>query len=150
MAVHARPAAFDGVDGFSYSVDILTDLTGDAAAPVGAYLFFVKWGQGKPEVAGHLETGFLMTSTSEAVVRHQVGAMPLATVKATLDGLIRTSNDASSVGSAGLSRPWWEVAATEGDDGEHPSGHAQNDGAQNDRAERDDTSHDETLPGRNQ
>lgn len=89
MAVHKRPAAFEGVDGFSYSADILTDTTGDRSAPWGAYLFFVRWGHGEPEVQGHLETGFLVTGVSEAVVRHQLGSMQLATVKATLDGLIR-------------------------------------------------------------
>ncbi len=94
MAVHKRPAAFEGVDGRSYSADILTDTTGDRAAPWGAYLFFVKWGMGEPEVQGHLETGFLVTGVSEAVVRHQLGAMQLATVKATLDGLIRGGRDA--------------------------------------------------------
>ena len=89
MAVHKRPAAFEGIDGHSYSADILTDTTGDRHAPWGAYLFFVRWGLGEPEVQGHLETGFLITGVSEAVVRHQLGAMQLGTVKATLDGLIR-------------------------------------------------------------
>jgi hypothetical protein len=50
---------------------------------------FVQWGHGEPEVQGHLETGFLVTGQSEPVVRHQLGAMALGTVKATLDGLIR-------------------------------------------------------------
>lgn len=89
MAVHKRPAAFEGVDGFSYSADILTDATGDAAAPWGAYLLFVRWGYGEPEVQGHLESDFLLRGTSELVVRQQLGVMQLATVKATLDGLIR-------------------------------------------------------------
>ena len=89
MAVHSRPVAFEGVDGFSYSVDILTDTTGDVAAPWGADLFFVKWGHGEPEVQGHMETEFLVRGNNESVVRHQLGAMPLATVKATLDGLLR-------------------------------------------------------------
>lgn len=115
MAVHARPAAFDGVDGFSYSADILTDETGDAEAPWGAYLFFVKWGRGEPQVTGHLETGFLASGASEALVRHQVGAMPLASVKATLDGLIRTHGTANT-----SSRPWWEVAASEQDEDSMP------------------------------
>ncbi|MEO7522244.1 MAG: hypothetical protein ABIW79_10545 [Gemmatimonas sp.] len=92
MAVHARPAAFEGIDGFSYSVDILTDTTGDTAAPWGAFLLFVRWGQGEPEVKGHLETGFIVTGASEPVVRRAVGAMQLATVKATLDGLLRESS----------------------------------------------------------
>lgn len=89
MAVHARPAAFEGIDGASYSVDILTDTTGDPEAPYGAYLFFVRWGAGEPEVQGHLETPFLVTGRSEASLRHQLGGMSLPVVKATLDGLIR-------------------------------------------------------------
>lgn len=89
MAVHARPAAFEGVDGRSYSADILTDTTGDAAAPWGAYLLFVAWGYGEPEVQGHLESEFVARGTSEALVRHELGTMMLGTVKATLDGLIR-------------------------------------------------------------
>lgn len=92
MAVHARPAAFEGVDGFSYSADILTDHTGDPSAPWGAYLLFVRWGYGEPEVQGHLESDFLLRGSSEAVVRQQLGNMLLQTVKATLDGLIRARN----------------------------------------------------------
>ena len=92
MAVHARPAAFEGVDGFSYSADILTDDTGDSTAPWGAYLLFVRWGYGEPEVQGHLESDFMLRGTSEAVVRQQLGNMLLQTVKATLDGLIRARN----------------------------------------------------------
>jgi hypothetical protein len=42
-------------------------------------------------VTGHLETDFLVRAASEALARHHLGAMPLATVKATLDGLIRTT-----------------------------------------------------------
>lgn len=89
MAVHARPAAFEGVDGMSYSADILTDTTGDPALPWGAYLFFLRWGRGEPEAVGHLETEFLVRGHSETAVRDAVGRMSLLVVKATLDGLIR-------------------------------------------------------------
>jgi len=88
--VHKRPAAFEGADGCAYSVDILTDTTGQPEAPWGAYLFFVRWSHGEPEVQGHLETGFMVTGFSEAAVRHQLGGMALSLVKATLDGLVRT------------------------------------------------------------
>lgn len=132
MAVHARPAAFDGVDGYSYSVDILVDQTGDASAPYGGYLLFVKWGHGEPQVAGHLETDFLVRGASESTVRHQIGVMPLAIVKATLDGLIRTANRTEirteiRTADSSNARPWWEVAATESDDDDHtpaPKPHA--------------------------
>ena len=113
MAVHARPAAFDGVDGFSYSVDILAEQTGVAEAPWGAYLFFVKWSAGEPQVSGHLETDFLVTGSNEGIVRRQVGAMPLASVKATLDGLIRRR---PATASREGDRRWWEAAARESDE----------------------------------
>ncbi|MFC1465898.1 MAG: hypothetical protein ACFLMY_13740 [Candidatus Brachytrichaceae bacterium NZ_4S206] len=98
MAVHKRPAAFEGLDGLSYSADILTDTTGDPSAPWGAYLFFLRWGRGEPEAIGHLETDFLVRGHSEAAVRDAVGRMSLLVVKATLDGLLR---DESSRGAAG-------------------------------------------------
>ena len=109
MAVHARPAAFEGADGRAYSADILTDETGDPDAPWGAYLFFLRWGAGEPEADGHLETGFLARGASELVVRHAVGAMLLETVKATLDGLVRARDRGPDV------RPWWDVMRTEDD-----------------------------------
>jgi len=93
----------------SYSVEIMTDTTGDARDPWGAYLFFVRWGAGEPEVKGHIETDFIVRGENEAVVRHRVGAMQLSTVKATLDGLIRSGRDEAG-------KPWWEVAREESDD----------------------------------
>ena len=95
MAVHARPAAFEGVDGASYSADILTDTTDDANAPWGAYLFFLQWSRGEPEATGHLESPFLVRGHSEEAVRRAVGEMSLLVVKATLDGLIRAQRDAA-------------------------------------------------------
>lgn len=89
MAVHARPPAFEGIDGASYSVDILTDTTDEPAAPWGAYLLFVQWGYGEPEVRGHLESPFLVRAATETLAREGIGRMSLRVVKATLDGLIR-------------------------------------------------------------
>ena len=59
-AVHARPAAFEGPDGMSYSVEVLAEETGEPARPWGAYLLFMRWArQGAQRVEGHLETPFL-------------------------------------------------------------------------------------------
>ena len=89
VAVHDRPAAFQGSDGFSYSVEILTDGTGDPGQPVGAYLFFVQWARiGAAAPQGHLESEFLVRGRSEAEARERVGALPLAEVKRILDALI--------------------------------------------------------------
>jgi hypothetical protein len=87
VAVHARPPAFEGVDGIPYSVDVVVDDTGEPGAPLGAYLLFVRWdGQ---TVGGHLESDFLARGTHEAELRDAIGRMPLLTVKATLDAVIR-------------------------------------------------------------
>lgn len=110
MAVHARPAAFEGADGMSYSVDIATGDTDDARNPVGGFLFFVRWNPGDPSVAGHLETDFLVEGASEEAVRGAIGAMPLAEVKRALDELIR----ARAAGDA-PSRPWWDAMRDEGE-----------------------------------
>ena len=106
MAVHARPAAFEGADGMSYSVEIETDETGDPAQPYGAYLLFVRWSRGDPRVSGHLETDFLALAPSEQEARARVGALSLEEVKRVLDRLIREHAPPPS-------RPWWEVMREE-------------------------------------
>jgi hypothetical protein len=114
IAVHARPAAFEGMDGASYSVEIETDETDDPTAPYGAFLLFVRWTSGEPRVSGHLESDFLARGGSEAAVRESVGALPLARVREILDELIRAHAPPPE-------RPWWEVMRDEeSDEGDAP------------------------------
>jgi hypothetical protein len=104
MAVHDRPAAFEGSDGFSYSVEILTDETGDRDAPVGAYLLFVQWARvGSAAPQGHLESEFLARAGTEPAARAAVGAMPLAEVKRALDALIAAREGGRPA------RRWWDA-----------------------------------------
>lgn len=111
MAVHDRPAAFEGSDGFSYSVEIVTDAVRGPAGPVGAYLLFVQWARvGAAAPQGHLETDYLAHGASPDVARALVGAMPLADVKRALDALIAARDGAAPA------RRWWD--AMRGDDGE--------------------------------
>jgi hypothetical protein len=110
MAVHARPAAFEGPDGMSYSVEILADSTGEGARPWGAYLLFLRWRRvGASGVEGHLESDFLAYGGSEAEARAAAGALSLWEVKAVLDDLVR------SVGGGKAERPWWDVMRDEGE-----------------------------------
>jgi hypothetical protein len=106
MAVHARPAAFEGSDGASYSVEIVADTTGDKDKPFGAYLLFVRWGEGNPVASGHLETEFLAYAPTGDEARQAVGALLLNDVKAHLDRLILAKK-------AEL-KPWWESMRQEG------------------------------------
>jgi hypothetical protein len=117
-AVHDRPAAFEGADGFSYSVEILADDDGTEAKTAeerwGAYLFFVKWariGSSAPE--GHLESDVLARGATEEEARQRVGAMALSEVKRVLDGLV-----ASAPGSP--KRKWWDAMRADDDDENPP------------------------------
>ncbi|HET7458765.1 MAG TPA: hypothetical protein VFJ74_14045 [Gemmatimonadaceae bacterium] len=112
MAVHARPAAFEGSDGWSYSVDVATDETpDDARGAVGAYLLFLRWRRmGEPGVEGHIETGFVAHGPTEADARAAAGRMTLYEVKAQLEALL----DARA-GRTPSPRPWWEAMREEGD-----------------------------------
>lgn len=110
-AVHDRPAAFEGSDGFSYSVEILADEDPAEAPHWGAYLFFVKWARiGASVPQGHLESDVLARGATESEAREHVGAMKLSEVKAALDELIARST------SGAPTRKWWD--AMKEDDGE--------------------------------
>lgn len=103
MAVHARPAAFQGSDGLSYSVAIETDRTGEESRPIGAYFLFVRWRRlGSQGVEGHLESPFLAWGTTAAEAATVLGAMTLDTVKEILEGLIQAGQPAPP-------RKWWDV-----------------------------------------
>lgn len=106
MAVHDRPAAFEGSDGASYSVEIVADTSGERERAFGAYLLFVRWGQGDPVASGHLETEFLAFAATEDEARRMVGALLLNEVKLHLDRLIADRR-------AKL-MPWWDSMRQEG------------------------------------
>lgn len=109
MAVHARPAAFQGSDGMSYSVAIEADRTGDAERPFGAYFLFVRWRRlGAQGVEGHLESAFLAHGDSAAAARNALGTMALEQVKTILEDLIRANAPAPP-------RRWWDVMRDEGE-----------------------------------
>jgi hypothetical protein len=100
-AVHARPPAFEGKDGTSYSVEIMTDTTGDSANPHAGYLLFVRWGVGDPVATGHIETDFLVYGSSDEEAHEKMGAMLLNDAVAQLN-LGIDKRDATG-------RPWYEA-----------------------------------------
>jgi len=108
MAVHDRPAAFEGSDGLSYSVEICTDETGEPARPVGAYFLFLRWRRiGEAAVEGHIETEFLAHGATEAEARARIGGMMLNEVKQVLEAALRASE------SGGSRRRWWDAMRDE-------------------------------------
>lgn len=106
-AVHARPPAFEGKDGTSYSVEIMTDTTGDASQPWAGYLLFVQWRIGDPVAMGHVETDYLRFGATEDEARDAVAGMQLNEALSELNQAIEKRT--------GTSRPWWEAMRDEGD-----------------------------------
>jgi len=107
-AVHARPAAFEGSDGMSYSVEIVVDETGIAGRPFGAYLLFLRWRRiGSQGIEGHLETDYLAYGLTEDAARTAIGATPLDAVKAHLEQLVREHSASTP------SRRWWDAMRDE-------------------------------------
>jgi hypothetical protein len=100
-AVHARPPAFEGRDGTSYSAEVMTDTTGDSSRPFAGYLLFVRWGVGDPVATGHVETEYLVYGSSDDEAREKMGAMQLNDALAELNRGIG-KRDAQG-------RPWWEA-----------------------------------------
>ena len=106
-AVHGRPAAFEGRDGYSYSVELVADETGDAARPYGAFVLFLRWRRmGAQGVEGHLESEFLTYGASAEEALAALGAFPLQHVRETLDALV-------SARPEGQARRWWDVMREE-------------------------------------
>lgn len=107
-AVHGRPAAFEGTDGLSYSVEIVAAPTGVTERPWGAYLLFVQWSRiGATSPIGHLETDFLAEADTEADARAIVGACSLGQVRAALHALIAERRGGTPA------RRWWDVMKDE-------------------------------------
>jgi hypothetical protein len=108
MAVHDRPAAFAGADGFSYSTEILADETGEPERPFGAYLLFVRWARvGAASPAGHVESEFVAYGATPEEATRAAGALSLNAVKQVLDGLI-----AAALGGP-PARRWWDAMRAE-------------------------------------
>lgn len=104
-AVHDRPAAFEGSDGFSYSAEILAERAGETGmGEWGACLFFVKWSRiGASSPMGHLESDYLAYAATEADAVQALGSMSLAAVTDVLNGLIAEREGGTPA------RRWWDA-----------------------------------------
>ena len=109
QAVHERPAAFEGPDGFSYSVEILTGDAGEegaAGAPrAGACLFFVRWTRiGSSAPMGHVESDWLVYAPTEEEARTALAAWPLGEARRVLHELVAAQQPPERP-----ARKWWDA-----------------------------------------
>jgi hypothetical protein len=89
MAVHDRPAAFEGSDGFSYSVEILVERDDERPPSWAAFFMFVKWARvGAQTPGGHLESPYVVRGATEAEARDRAGQLTLSEVRVLLESLI--------------------------------------------------------------
>lgn len=110
MAVHARPAAFEGSDGYSYSVEIDADRTGDPARPWGGFFLFLRWRRlGEQGVDGHLESAFIAGGDSAEEAMAAVGSLSLSAVRDVLELLIHAQHGGAP------ERRWWDAMREEDD-----------------------------------
>src|SRR3954463_5175652 len=116
MAVHDRPAAFEGSDGFSYSVEILAQHEPGEAAPWAAFFLFVKWARiGAQSPEGHLESDYVARGSTEQDALARAGQCSLSETKSILDALI-----ARAAGSRSTRR-WFDVMQDASDEAEPES-----------------------------
>lgn len=111
-AVHNRPAAFEGTDGVSYSVEVVSSPTGHPERPWGAYLLFVQWARvGSASPSGHLESDYLAETDTEDDARAIVAALSLSQVRGVLHALITARAGAEPT------RRWYDAMRDEHDVG---------------------------------
>ena len=113
-AAHERPAAFEGSDGFSYSVELLATEDASEREPWGGFLFFVRWariGASSPE--GHLESDVLARGRSQDEALERLGALSLNDVKRVLDELIARAPGGTP------KRKWWDAMRDPDEPEEH-------------------------------
>lgn len=109
MAVHDRPAAFEGSDGLSYSVELAVDETPSESLPSAGFILFLRWRRvGEQGVDGHLETEYLTHAYTAGEARAQLGALSLNDVRRELESLIESRREKPS-------RRWWDVMKDEGE-----------------------------------
>lgn len=109
--VHGRPAAFEGADGYSYSVSVEADETNDVEQPFGAFFLFVRWKRmGDQGVEGHLESEFLAFGDTRRAAVAQLNMWQLNDVKRALDACIH--RDTNPIAE----RRWWDVMAADSGD----------------------------------
>ena len=107
--VHGRPAAFEGSDGFSYSVELCVDQVNDAGTLWGAYLLFLRWRRiGASGVEGHLETDYVARAASADAARAALGALTLQQVRTLLEQRIEETAPPPT-------RRWFDVMRDDGD-----------------------------------
>ena len=82
---HSRPPAFQGPDGYPYTVSVEVEKSPDLATPFLGYLVFPRWAESGAGIIGHLETPIILKGKSPDEVRSALGDLTLSDVRKLLD-----------------------------------------------------------------
>ncbi len=85
---HNRPPAFEGSDGYPYTVSAEVEKSPDLQAPFLGYLVFPRWAETGAGIIGHLETPIITRQSSPAKVEARLESLPLTEVRALLDAAV--------------------------------------------------------------
>ncbi len=77
---HNRPPAFEGTDGYPYTVSLEVEKTPNLQAPFSGYLVFPRWAETGAGIVGHLETPILLHGRTREDVVAGLGALTLLEV----------------------------------------------------------------------
>ena len=81
---HNRPPAFEGDDGYPYTVSIEVEKTANLKTPFSGYLVFPRWALSGAGIVGHLETPFLILARSREEAVAELEALTLVEVNTLL------------------------------------------------------------------
>jgi len=88
---HKRPPAFDGPDGYPYTVSPEVEKTSNLRAPYAGYLVFPRWAVTGVGIVGHVETPLLCECASGAEVHQRLEALTLIEVQRLLGEAVERS-----------------------------------------------------------
>jgi hypothetical protein len=96
LRVHDRPPAFEGADGYPYTVSIEVERTGNLRAPCLGYLVFPKWARTGVGIIGHVESPTLVECRSEGEVQERLGTLTLAELQSLLADAVARQDGAEN------------------------------------------------------
>lgn len=96
LRVHNRPPAYDGPDGYPYTVSVEVERTGNLVTPYVGYLVFPRWAQTGVGIVGHVETPVLVECRSQAEVEEKLGTLTLLEVQEHLEAAVAAVDDIPS------------------------------------------------------
>ncbi len=96
FAAHNRPPAFEGSDGYPYTVSPEVEQTPNLAAPYAGFLIFPRWALTGAGIVGHVETPILVECRSSRESLEWIGSLPLRAVQDYLENALAREREEST------------------------------------------------------